>query len=334
MVGIAFTVPNLTSFSISGIARSLSFAPELLGSFPFVPVADDASARYPLSFTTTALRLPSLLRLPHLRTLSIRDTHLGDPLWASVDVKAPLHTFELGACAQEAPDASQAHTERILAHPGIAGCPTLSSIALSTPVALPSPPPSTAGPAPTQHTGSTGATPRACTDKRFAALTALRIDPHFPLYSPAGNEESPLARTLASLSASPISTVSIRCFGDDVPDVCAELAHVLRARGRAGAGRADGYFNALEEVGVQVLADGGDGLGDCGAADVGADVPGVFDDEDGCVDILRACCGAVRLAGVLAAAAVCAAAGPSAQKVASVDRRAGGESAKIVLAGW
>lgn len=327
MVGIALTVPNLASFSISGIARSLSFAPELLGSFPFVPVADDASARYPLPSAIPPPRLPSLLGLPHLRTLSIRDTHLGDPLWASVDVKAPLHTFELGACAQEAPDASQAHTERILAHPGIAGCPTLSSIALSTPVTLPPPPPSTAG-ATTQNTGSTGASARACADKRFAALTALRIDPHFPLYSPAGTEESPLARTLASLSTSPISTVSIRCFGDDVPDVCAELAHVLRARGRAGADCAEGYFDALEEVGVQVLADGGDGLNDCGATDAGADVPGVFDDEDGCVDVLRACCGAVRLAGVLAAVAACAAAGPSAQKAAPVDCQ------KIMLAGW
>lgn len=122
-------------------------------------------------------------------------------------------------------------------------------------------------------------------------------------------EASPLARTLGALSASPISSVRIRCFGDDVPDVCAELAAVLRARGTppAASTHEQPFFGALEEVGVQVLCDGGADEEDDGRADP------PFEDEEGCVEVLRACCGAVRLAGVLAVAGAAerAAPGPS-----------------------
>lgn len=271
------------------MTRSLVHAPELLGAYPFVPLADDAAICYPLPNGAPSTSLPALLALPRLRTLSIQDTHLGDSGWAHADVKAPLHTLELGTCPHETPRASETHTARILVHPSIASCPTLTTIALSTPVSLPSAP---ATPAHIRTHPQAHGPPCAQTDSRFATLTALRIDPHFPVCAPGGTSESPLARTLDSLAGSPLSTVSIRCFGDDVPDVCTELAQLLGAR----APGVD-FLGALEEVNVHVVPDG------CCAGDGGA----AFEDEAGALDLLRACCGAVRLAGVLAAAVVCAA---------------------------
>ncbi|KAJ7434751.1 hypothetical protein B0H11DRAFT_2258036, partial [Mycena galericulata] len=90
VVSIAASVPELHYLSLDRISRSTIHAPELVGKYPFVPLVrgDEDIPDHPV--LGSELSLPSLLSIPSLRQLTIRDTHLGDPRWASAPVACRL----------------------------------------------------------------------------------------------------------------------------------------------------------------------------------------------------------------------------------------------------
>jgi hypothetical protein len=123
IVALASAVPQLAHLSISGIARSLMHAPELLGAYPLIPISDDSQDVFPPSPISPNLCLPELLALPNLRSLSIQDTHLGDAKWKDAPVSALLDTLVLGApCAFAQPAAVQEHVEDLLSNPALGAC--------------------------------------------------------------------------------------------------------------------------------------------------------------------------------------------------------------------
>ncbi|OBZ80031.1 hypothetical protein A0H81_00899 [Grifola frondosa] len=71
---------------------------------PFIPLVS-GDEDIPDHFLLGAeLRLPSLLRLPTLKNLRIRDTHLGDSQWSCTPVHCSLEVLDLGSCYHESLD--------------------------------------------------------------------------------------------------------------------------------------------------------------------------------------------------------------------------------------
>ncbi|KAJ7484694.1 hypothetical protein FB451DRAFT_90132 [Mycena latifolia] len=196
VVSIAASVPDLRYLSLDRISRSTMHAPELVGKYPFVPLVrgDEDIPDHPL--LGSELSLPSLLSIPSLRQLTIRDTHLGDPRWASAPVLCRLELLDLGSCAHEPESPNRLAIERIMSAVGA----SLSSFSLATAL---SPPP----------------TP-------LPKLRTLHISPFLPA--------ADAVDALAALAGSPIEALSMRCFADDMGDACAALAAFLRMRADRG----------------------------------------------------------------------------------------------------
>jgi len=216
VVSIAATIPALEQLSLDNISRSQMHAPDLRGVYPIVPLVfgDDDIPDHPL--LGSELSLPSLLRIPTLRKLIIRDTHLGDPQWSTTAVACRLEALDLGGCCHETEEFNQVCTERIMAAVG----PTVDEFSLATAVSA-----------------AVFAKPSATPLRR---LRKLHITPFFPLDS--------VVDTMSNLAGSPIETLSMQCFEDDVVDACSALQDFLNVR----AERGNQFYEKLARIDVSV----------------------------------------------------------------------------------
>lgn len=191
-------------------------APELVGVYPYVPLVsgDDDVDKHRL--LGSELYLPSLLRIPTLRKLIIRDTHLGDPRWVTTPASCRLEALELGSCAYETDDINSVFIQRIMSTIG----PTVDEASLSTAIA-------------DETFARSSATP-------LKRLRKLHISPFFPVDS--------VVDTMANLSGSPIETISVRCFENDIVDVCQAVEDFLNLRVERG------IYRSLTKIDVLVAA--------------------------------------------------------------------------------
>lgn len=189
-------------------------APELVGTYPYVPLVLEDEDIDDHSLLGSELSLPSLLRIPTLRKLIILNTHLGDPRWMTTPTACRLEVLELGGCALETDDINSTFIERIMSTIG----PTVDEASLSTAIA-----------------DETFAQPSATPLKR---LRKLHISPFFPVDS--------VVDTMANLSGSPIESISVRCFEDDIVDVCSAVEDFLSLRVERG------FYNNLTRIDVSI----------------------------------------------------------------------------------
>lgn len=219
---MAATVPNLAELSLSCIARSVIHAQELVGAYPFVPVVvgDEDIPDHPL--LGSELSLPSLLRLSTLKTLRIRDTHLGDPRWSDVPVCCSLQVLDLGICYHESPDFNRICTERIIGNVGH----TVDEFSLATAIT------------------ADCLAPTNTEQKPLKRLRKIHLTPLFPVEN--------VVDTLSTLSDSPIEQLSVRCHEDDVVDMCSALEDFLNSRVERGQ---TALFEHLTAITVDTVAD-------------------------------------------------------------------------------
>ena len=217
-VYIAASAPYLEDLSLDRIARSKIHAPELEGAYPCPPLAlnDNDIPDHPIFGSN--LCLPSLLRIPSLRKLTIRDTHLGHEGWTTVPVCCRLEVLDLGNCYHGDEDFNTRCTERIMSTVG----PTIDEFSLAT----------------------------AVSSKVFAkpSLTPLRnlrqlhITPFFPIDN--------VVETVSNLAGSPVERISVRCFEDDVVDICAALEEFLVLRVERGPE----FYDKLQRIDVAITS--------------------------------------------------------------------------------
>ncbi|KAL5514319.1 hypothetical protein ACEPAG_2407 [Sanghuangporus baumii] len=273
IVALAFSLPCLESLSLTRITRSNLHAPEL--HFSNIPLAQDKEGNSNLPthpFLGDELRLPQLLRLPKLKQLQIRDTHLGDPMWEEVYSECPLEVLDLGSCAYVSPAANEAFTAKILtrAPPSITSCALSASL---PPVSATSPiSPTTAVGSPVSPTCksslfspiSMSPTTTLSPNSPFSsvsqsgfsmqtaipALSRLRTLHLTPLV-PASSISTTLSQP--ALAASPVHTLSCAFHPDDAAEGCRELESFLNERGRLvgltqGFGRVQGRKRASSRL--------------------------------------------------------------------------------------
>ena len=222
VVSIAASLPTLTQLSLDRVARSAIHAPELVGASPFVPIVsgDNDIPDHPL--LGSELRLPSLLRIPTLKKLRIRDTHLGDPEWARTPVCCSLEVLDLGSCCHESLDYNRICTERIMGNVGH----TVDECALNTAL--------------TNQTFEYA----KHEEKPLKQLRKLHLTPLFPVEN--------VVDTLTTLSASPVETLSVQCHEDDIEDMCSALEDFLTLRVERGE---KGFYDHLKEIVVDAVTD-------------------------------------------------------------------------------
>jgi hypothetical protein len=193
-------------------------APDLDGVYPIVPLVfgDEDIPDHPT--LGSELFLPSLLRIPTLRKLIIRNTHLGDERWAMAPVACQLEVLDLGGCCHETEDFNRVCTERIMAAVG----PTVDEFSLATAVC-----------------DTVFAKPSVTPLRR---LRKLHITPFFPLDS--------VVDTMTNLAGSPIESLSMQCFEDDVVDACSALQDFLSVRVERGPQ----FYEKLARIDVSVAA--------------------------------------------------------------------------------
>ncbi|KAL1695217.1 hypothetical protein GGG16DRAFT_86482 [Schizophyllum commune] len=213
VVSIAATAPHLQYLALDTVTRSRQHAPELVGAWPYVPVVTGDHDVPPHPALGEDLFLPNLLRLPGLRRLTVRDTHLGDPRWATTPPACRLEMLDLSAPPDCAP--SNRDVERIMAAVG----PTVAEFSLATAVCEPR---------------------FAEKDTPLRRLRRLHIAPTFPVES--------VVDTVAGLAGSPIEDLSLRCHEDDVVDVCEALHDFLSMRAERGSG----FYDSLQRIDVSV----------------------------------------------------------------------------------
>ncbi|KAI0936602.1 hypothetical protein AcV5_004697 [Taiwanofungus camphoratus] len=227
VVSIAASVPNLSQLSLDRITRSAVHAPELMGARPFVPlvIGDEDIPNHPL--LGFELRLPSLLRLPTLKKLRIRDTHLGDPHWSLTPVHCSLEVLDLGSCYHESPEFNRICTERIMGNVGH----TVDEFAL--------------------HTALTGQTFKYATHKEtpLKRLRKIHLTPLFPVEN--------VVDTLTTLSDSPIEQLTVQCHEDDVVDMCSALEDFLSLRTERGE---QAFYKHLTGITIKTVSDLAEGL--------------------------------------------------------------------------
>lgn len=218
VVSIATSIPCLQELSLDKITRSQMHAPELEGVYPYVPLVmgDDDIPEHPS--LGSELSLPSLLQIPTLRKLIIRDTHLGDSRWATTPLACRLEVLDLGSCYHENEDFNRACTERIMAAVG----PTIDEFSLTTSVS-----------------DTVFAKPSVTPLPR---LRKLHITPFFPVDS--------VVDTMSNLAGSPIESLSMQCYEDDVVDVCSALEDFLSLRVERGPE----FYQKLTRIDVSVAA--------------------------------------------------------------------------------
>ncbi|KAI0790355.1 hypothetical protein C8Q75DRAFT_806289 [Abortiporus biennis] len=138
VVSIAATVPNLTKLTVGRIARSCTHIPVLVDRSPFVPVRSlEDNELPPHPYLDTHLSLPSLLRLPNLRSLRLFDSNLDDPLWSTVQCTSRIERLDLGACCYQSPSSNGANVTCILANFIKSGCASsLKELTVNTAINL------------------------------------------------------------------------------------------------------------------------------------------------------------------------------------------------------
>ncbi|THU80981.1 hypothetical protein K435DRAFT_809460 [Dendrothele bispora CBS 962.96] len=258
VVSVCASLPSLEHISLDRITRSVLHAPELHGQYPYIPLVrnDDTIPNHPA--LGSALSLPSLLSIPTLKSLCIRDTHLGDPLWETSPVKCQLQKLDLGAYSGCDEDFNRVCTERIMSALS-AGRTTSSLVSLSLTTSLSSlistPPPTTRLSAPV---AVTTAKPQQTVSKyHLPSLRKLQLSPFFPIDS--------VVDTMTHLASSPIERVEMQCYEDDVVDVCERLEEFIALRMDKGrnadddddnsAKRVRGFFENLQRIDLVAVRD-------------------------------------------------------------------------------
>ncbi|THH32556.1 hypothetical protein EUX98_g1610 [Antrodiella citrinella] len=222
VVSIAASLPKLSRLTLDRVARSAMHAPELVGCSSFVPVCtgDEDVPAHPIFGTD--LSLPILLRLPTLRYLRIRDTHLGDAAWSTTTQHAcPIEVLDLGSCYFESPEFNRMCTERIIGNIGN----MVDEFSVNTPL----------------QSDTYDFTQSVCTPLK--RLRKVHLTPLLPVEN--------VVSTLTTLSGSPVEQLSVSCHEDDVDDVCDALKDFLALRGE----RPDALYPHLKEIEVQTVGD-------------------------------------------------------------------------------
>lgn len=247
VVSIAATIPHLEELSLDCISRSKLHVHDSEHLPIYVPLVlgDTDIPDHPA--LGPQLSLPSLLALPSLRKLHIHGTHLGDPAWASVAVRCKLEVLDLGSCCHENDAVNRVCTERIMAAVG----PTVDEFALTTSVQ-------------DAKFAQKGVTP-------LQKLRKLHISPFFPVDS--------IVDTVSNLAGSPIESLSVQCYEDDVVDTCSAMEEFLSLRVERGPM----FYDRLKTIYVTVTANDFDGDGhddDDGDDDDDVKGMGAADDEE------------------------------------------------------
>ncbi|EMD42197.1 hypothetical protein CERSUDRAFT_110738 [Gelatoporia subvermispora B] len=227
IVSIAAATPKLSHLSLDRITRSMMHAPELVGKPPFIPLVagDEDIPDHPV--LGSELRLPSLLRIPTLKKLRIRDTHLGDPLWASTTVSCSLEMLDLGSCYHVSPEFNRTCTERIMGNVGH----TVDDFTLSSPLS------------------TKVADYSKDKENPLKRLRKIHLTPLFPVEN--------IVDTLETFSESPVEQLSVQCHEDDVEDFCTALESFL---GRRAQQSENSLFQHLSKIVVDTVSDISDGL--------------------------------------------------------------------------
>lgn len=227
IVSIAAATPKLSQLSLDRITRSMMHAPELVGKPPFIPLVagDEDIPDHPV--LGSELRLPSLLRIPTLKKLRIRDTHLGDPLWASTTVSCSLEMLDLGSCYHVSPEFNRTCTERIMGNVGH----TVDDFTLSSPLS------------------TKVADYSKDKENPLKRLRKIHLTPLFPVEN--------IVDTLETFSESPVEQLSVQCHEDDVEDFCTALESFL---GRRAQQSENSLFQHLSKIVVDTVSDISDGL--------------------------------------------------------------------------
>ncbi|TFK47583.1 hypothetical protein OE88DRAFT_1728352 [Heliocybe sulcata] len=257
VVSVAASVPRLEELSLWHISRSQMHAPELIGAVPFVPLVrgDEDIEDHPL--LGSELSLPSLLRIPTLRKLVIRDTHLGDPRWATAPVACPLEVLDLGSSYHETEEFNRLCTERIIHNVG----GTVDEFTLNTPFGSSEVSTSVTGPA----------------QLPLKKLRKLHLTPLVPVDN--------VVDTLTTLGGSPIERISVQCFEYDVADMCTALQDFLALRQQRGD---SGFYAQLHEICVTITESlDTPVLGACAIPCGGPDVDAAMRLQEYCRDLLN-----------------------------------------------
>lgn len=217
VVSIAASLQNLRVLSLDNISRSGCHADDLICN-PDIPVVlgDDDIPDHPI--LGSELALPSLLRVPTLRKLTLRDTHLGDERWTTTPVTCRLEVLDLGSYVRTDEDFNSMCTQRIMSAVG----PSVDEFSLATTVS--------------DHLFAKP------TDTPLQRLRKLHISPFFPVDS--------VVDTVSNLAGSPIEMLSLQCFEEDVVDVCGALEGFLSVRVERGPL----FFDKLKRIDVTVAA--------------------------------------------------------------------------------
>ncbi|TFK20388.1 hypothetical protein FA15DRAFT_696963 [Coprinopsis marcescibilis] len=218
VVSIAGSIPNLTELSLENISRSHLHASDLEGN-PYIPVVHNDGDVPDHPKLGSELALPSLLRIPTLTKLAIRETHLGDERWINTPVACRLQVLDLGNYVHTDEDFNSACTQRIMSAVG----PSVDEFSLSTAVS----------------DDRLFAKP---TETPLKSLRKLHISPFFPIDS--------VVDTVSNLAGSPIETLSLQCFEEDVVDLCSALEGFLSRRVERGPQ----FFDKLQRIDVTVAA--------------------------------------------------------------------------------
>ncbi|KAF9057065.1 hypothetical protein BJ165DRAFT_1418228 [Panaeolus papilionaceus] len=238
VLAIALSTPYLSELSLDRITRSRLHAPELEGAFPLVPLAlndEDitvASSCTKRNVNDIPLNLPSLLRIPTLSKLTIKDTHLGDPSWTTTPVDCRLQVLDLGSCYHADPGFNSRCTERIMSAVG----PSVSEFSLTSAL------PTTATNTTTSFTINTNVSSAKSKPTPLPRLRKLHISPYFPV--------DRVVETVSHLAGSPVERISVQCFKDDVVEMCEALEEFLSLRVEKG----EEFYGNLKRIDVVSVA--------------------------------------------------------------------------------
>ena len=222
VVSIALAIPQLQELTLDRIARSKIHAPDLLGTLIPTVIGDNDIEDHPI--VGPALSLPSLLQISTLQQLRIRDTHLGDRRWEGATCLAPLSVLDLGSCCHVSPEVGRTHAEVIVRN--VARASPINRLAIATGLE--------------QTEFQHPITP-------LKSLRHLELTSFFPVDG--------ITDTLSTLSGSPIETVAVQCFNDEVEDLCESLETFLSDRVERGP---DQFHQHLKNLVITLVPFEGD----------------------------------------------------------------------------
>ncbi|THU76542.1 hypothetical protein K435DRAFT_879076 [Dendrothele bispora CBS 962.96] len=251
VVSVCASLRSLEHISLERITRSQLHASELHDQNHSIPLVrnDDTIPDHPV--LGSALSLPSLLSIPTLKSLCIRDTHLGDPLWATFPVGCQLQNLVLGAYSGCDEDFDSECTAIIMAALSRTSSSSLVSLSLASSLcSVISTPPATFPSTPV--TVTVGEPPQMVPEYHLPSLRKLYLLPSFPVDS--------IVHTMIRLASSPIGDVEVQCYKDDVVAVCESLEKfiALLPIGRNLAINSSaiwGFFGDLERIDLVAVRD-------------------------------------------------------------------------------